>query len=147
MESQFPPKTPALSVSATLSLVAFGLQPEAVTDALGIEPSHTDVRYVRRCGTDRQEECALWSYDSASQISSDDLREHIEHLLGRFRPLKSRIEGARPRPNVFINLRCKPIDVAALLLAPQIEAVHVVGLADLGAALKFEFINPRKSSA
>ena len=144
MDSQSPTKSPIPSVSASLCLVAFGLQPQAVTADLGIAPSHTSLGPLRRCGTDREEECGLWEYDSAGQITSDDLPEHIEHLLGRFLPLKSRIKDARPRPNVFVTLRFVPATCEIpLVFSQRIQPVHVAGIADLGATLQFELIVAR----
>ena len=128
--------------SVSLTFVGFGMRPEAVTENLGIEPTQTDVSFVRRCGTERKEECGLWSWDSGRCVSSRDIGEHIEHLIGLFRPLKSRIEEIRPRPNVFVRVRCIPISVLRpfCFTAPRIDARHIAAIAELGAALTVELL-------
>jgi hypothetical protein len=115
------------------------MRPEALTESLGIEPSFTDVSYVGRCGTGRKEECGVWSYDTATDLSSHEVREHIEHLLHLFRPLNSRIEEVRPRPNAFVHVRCEPT-IAGGNLTPRIDADCIAGLAELGAALTVEIV-------
>jgi hypothetical protein len=121
--------------SVSFNLVQFGMRPEAVTEGLGVEPTCTDVSYVRRCGTGRKEECGLWSYDTAEAVKSRDVREHLEHLLSVFRPLRSRLEEIRPRPNVIVEVRCEAERLRPLRL-PPLEPRHVEGIAELGAALK-----------
>jgi hypothetical protein len=115
------------------------MRPEAVTESLQIQASSTDVSPVRNCRTNRKEECGLWSYDSAQHLSSPDVREHLEHLLTVFRPLKSRLEEIVPRPNLFVHLRSAPINRRL----PRIEARHIASLAELGAALTVEVHDPR----
>jgi len=122
--------------SVSFNLVQFGMRPEAVTEGLGVEPTCTDVSYVRRCGTGRKEECGLWSYDTAEAVKSRDVREHLEHLLSVFRPLRSRLEEIRPRPNVIVEVRCEAESMLRPLRLPPLEPRHVEGIAELGAALK-----------
>src|SRR2546429_771428 len=111
MQSHTEQMSPAERVSVSLTLVGFGMHPDTLTESLGIQPSCTDVSYVTRCGTGRKEECGLWSYDTGALISSRDVREHIEHLLHLFRPLRNRIGDTRPRPNVFVHVRCQPASI------------------------------------
>ena len=125
-----------MKTSVSLSLVAFGMQPDAVTEGLGVEPTCTDVSYVRRCGSERKEECGLWSYDTVRSIESSDVAEHLDYLMNLFRPLKSRLEEIRPRPNVFVEVRCEAESKLGSIRAPQVEARHIAGIAEMGAALK-----------
>lgn len=131
-------------ISASLTLVGFGLRPEYLTDILGIQPSYTDVSYVTRCGTSRKEECGLWSYDTTTCVSSRDVRKHIEYLLELFRPLRSRLEEIMPRPKVFVHVKCQAASIMQPLQAPRIDAALVTGLADLGAALTVELVKPAR---
>src|SRR5215510_14134300 len=101
-------KQKSSGVSASLTLVGFGMHPEAITESLGIEPFCTDERYVTQCGTGRKEECGLWSYNTGACVPSCNLGEHLEHLLRLFRPLKSRLEEMRPLPNIFVHVKCNP---------------------------------------
>lgn len=140
MQSDTNQESTLKKVSASLTFVGFGMRPEALTESLGIRPSFTDVSYVARCGSNRKEECGLWSYDTSTCLSSPDVREHIEHLLHLFRPLKSRIEETRPPPNVFVQVRCEPISIMRPAMAPRIDADHIAGLADLRAALTVELL-------
>jgi hypothetical protein len=133
-------KPPGEKVSASLTLVGFGMRPETVTESLGVQPSFTNVSQVTRCGTGRKEECGLWQCDTAGSIASRDVSEHIEHLLHLFRPLKCRIEEIRPRPNIFVHLRCEPASIMRPLAAPRIDARHVASIADFGAALTVELL-------
>ncbi len=114
------------------------MRPDEVTESLGIQPSFAEVSYVARCDTGRKEECGLWSYDTAKCISSDDIRDHIEHLLRTFLPLKNRIDETRPLPKVFVHVRCQPPSLLRPERAPRIEANHISGLAALNAALTVE---------
>ena len=133
------PQTPGVPCpAASFVLVGFAMRPEAVTELLEIEATQSNVSVVRNCATNRKEECGLWSYDTGRHISSDDLGEHIEHLLGLFRPLKSRLEEIAPRPNAFMHVRCAPWKSHSLT---RIDARHVAGIAELGAALRFEVLN------
>lgn len=122
----------------SLTLVGFGMRPEAVTESFGIKPTQTDVSFVKDCGRGRKEECGLWSWDTGGVVSSRDLREHIEHLVKLFRPLKSRMEEIRPRPNIFVNVRYEADRSAPFIMVPRIEAKHVAAIAELGAALTVE---------
>jgi len=130
------------TTSASFTLVGFGMQPDEVTKAFGIEPTTIDVSHVTRCGTTWKEECGLWSCDTAQRLSAeeDDIGAHLEYLLSLFRPLKSRIEEIRPRPNAIVHLRCKPVSMLRPFAAPQIDSRHIAGIADLGAALKFQLL-------
>ncbi len=140
MQSTSKQESPLEKVSASLTFVGFGMRPEAFTESLGIQPSFTNVSYVARCGTNRKEECGLWSYDTSARVSSPDVREHIEHLLHLFRPLKSRIEETRAQPNVFVQVRCAPVSIMRPVIVPRIDADHIAGLADLRAALTVELL-------
>jgi hypothetical protein len=131
---------PAARPSAILTFVGFGMDPDAVTEAFGIQPTCIDVRPVRHCDSGRKEECGLWSFDTAQSISSPDIGEHIEQLIALFRPIKSRIEEIRPKPNIFLQLRCEPVSLLRPLIAPRIEPRHVAALADLGASLTVELL-------
>ncbi len=130
----------AQSTGVSFALVGFGLQPDEVTRALGIEPTTAEISQVKRCGTSLKHDCGLWCYDTAKNFpgAEEDVGAHLEYLLSLFRPLRGRIEGIRPRPNAFVHLRCKPVGLAPLLLVPQIDARHVAGIAELGAALKVQ---------
>jgi hypothetical protein len=125
-----------VNTSVSFSLVQFGMQPQAVTKDLGVEPTYTDVSYVTRCASGRKEECGLWSYDTAGAVKSKELREHLEHLLNLFRPLRSQLEEIRPRPNVIVEVRCEAQSMLRPLRLPPLEPRHVGGIAELGAALK-----------
>ena len=139
MDAEFQKKSPDMT-SVSLTLVGFGMRPEAVTESFGIRPTQTDVGFVRDCGRGRKEECGLWSWDTAQSVSTGELAEHIEHLVSVFRPLKSRMEEIRPRPNVFVNVRCGPIGRVGVFRTPRIEARHVAAIAELGAALTVEIV-------
>jgi hypothetical protein len=130
------------ATSASFTLVGFGMRPEEVTRSLGIEPTMANVSVLKRCGGERKEECGLWSWETAERLSAneDQIGAHIEYLLNLFRPLKSRIEEIRPRPNAFVQLRCKPATALHPLMMPQIESRHIGGIAELGAALKVQLI-------
>ncbi len=133
-------ETPVEKVSASLTFVGFGMRPDELTGSLGIQPSFTDVSYVTRCETGRKEECGLWSYDTAANVASRDVGEHIEHLLDLFRPLMSRIDEKTPRPNVFLHVKCEATSIMRPLVAPRIGPDHVAGIAGLGAALQVELL-------
>jgi len=142
-------ETPANTVSASLSFVGFGMRPDELTRILGIQPSSTDVSFLAHCKTGRKEECGLWSYETTTKVPSRDVGEHIAHLLHLFRPLKSRLDELTPRPNVFFHVNCEAIHSKQLLgrsslplFAPRIAAGHVLGIADLGAALQVVLIGP-----
>lgn len=128
------------SSSVSFTLVAFGLQPDAVTNAFGIEPSSASVDLVRKCESRRKEECGLWSYDTARKITSPELAEHFDHLLSLFRPIRSRVEEIRPRPNIVVHVRCKPDSSVFSFLSPRIDSRYITAFAELGASLRIELL-------
>lgn len=134
-------KLPA--TAAILTLVGFGMRPEEVTESLGVEPGHANVSPVRRCDSGRKDDCGLWCYDTAQHVSGDDIEKHLEHLILIFRPLISRMEEIRPRPNIFVHLRCAPASRLRPLVTPRLNAKHVAAIAELGAALTIELIEER----
>jgi Domain of unknown function (DUF4279) len=137
-------RTPLRTVSASLSLVGYGMRPAELTATLGVEPSSTDLSHLparfSSSGVAGGRECGLWSYDTAVVVSGSDLGDHIRHLIRLFRPLWSRIEEFDPPVRAFIHLRCRATSRigAGPVLSPRIEPDCVAGIARLGAVLTFE---------
>jgi len=131
--------------SAQFTLVGFGMQPESVTELLGVQPTEASISYVRRCATGRKEECGLWSFNTSGSVPSRDIAEHLEYLGGLFKPKRSTLEEIRPKPNIFIHLRCEPAIFTHPFLAPRIEAKHIATIAELGAALTVELVEKSTS--
>ena len=82
----------------------------------------------------------MWCYDTSQHVSGDEIEEHLAHLISIFRPLKTQIEEIRPRPNIFVHLRCRPASRLRPMVTPRLEARHVAAIAELGAALTIELI-------
>jgi hypothetical protein len=84
--------------------------------------------------------CA-WHYDSASSVSSTNVSDHVQHLLGLFLPIKSRIEEIRPPPRIHISVRWECTDFGVTGLAgPRFSAKDLKGISELGATLEVKVI-------
>ena len=129
-------------VSATLTLLCPDAKPDELTAILGIQPTHTDLTHhpttFTPTGLKGARDYALWRYDSASQVSSPDINEHLKHLLTLFLSLKSRIEEMRPRPGVMVSIYWESI--VASTAGPQVDRECIAGLAELGASLDIHVV-------
>src|SRR5271165_56814 len=122
-------------VSATVRLFCPGITGEELTGALGVEPTLAQTAHEAATfgpgGLKGAQDCTLWSYESATKVSSSNLNDHLRHLLTVFLPLKSRIEELRPPPHISVSV-CWESMIAGIA-GPQIDAECISGLAALGA--------------
>jgi hypothetical protein len=125
-------------VSVRLELVGFDLQPDQLTTAFGLEPTLSDYTHVPAQFTPGGllggRGFGKWCYDTAAHLHSHDVNEHLRHLLGIFRPLRSQIDELRPRPALVVCVHYEST-IAGTGAAPLIDADCIAGLAELGASL------------
>jgi hypothetical protein len=130
-------------VSATLEMTCLELESSSITELLEIQPTWTSP--VEMFGSPqfplaRKTGCA-WHYDSASQVTSPNVSNHIQHLLSRFIPIKSRIDEMRPIPRLRVSVywECKPVALEGLA-GPDFTIEDLRGIVVLGAQLHVRVI-------
>jgi hypothetical protein len=130
-------------VSATLELTCFDCECSSVTDLVQIQPTWTSPLIIKASPQDPppgRTGCA-WHHDASSTISSTKVSDHIQHLLSRFVPIKSRLEEMRPPPWIKVSLywACSPFGVTGEV-GPEFTPKDVKGMAELGARLQVKVI-------
>src|ERR1043166_4998167 len=90
--------------SASFALVGFGLRPDEVTGALGIEPTTAEISQVKRCGTSLKEDCGLWCYDTAKNFPGTE--EDVGTHLGIFIEFVSSAQGPDRRNSAEAECVC-----------------------------------------
>jgi hypothetical protein len=127
-------------VSVTARFFCPGISGEDITAALGVEPTLAQTAHEPAtfgpAGLKGAQDYTLWSYDTATKVSSSNLNEHLRHLLTVFLPLKSRIEELRPLPRISVSVYWE--STIAGIAGPQIDAECISGLAALGARMEIK---------
>ena len=92
-------------VYATLILRGKGLDPQAITDSLGLNPSMSFNKGDYRNETDRWNH-NYWSLTSQGKIQSDDLTSHIEWLMKEIEPIKTKLIDNLNNKNIQAEISC-----------------------------------------
>jgi hypothetical protein len=81
---------------AALRVYSYSIAPEAMTAMLGLEPHHTMTKglpHTLPSGGMREVGINGWFLSSHGQVSSKDLRDHLDWLLERLRPAAAALTG------------------------------------------------------
>jgi hypothetical protein len=89
----------------TFILRGKNLNPEYITEALGITPTRSYKRGDQRTG-EKFWPHGLWSFSSQNNISSTDLSKHIEWILDRLEGSRSRLVDLLSENSFEAKLSC-----------------------------------------
>ncbi|MEW5959070.1 MAG: DUF4279 domain-containing protein [Chloroflexota bacterium] len=85
------------------------LDPMSVTQYLGITPTSTMTEgehIVNSLGRERIVPQNGWFLSSEGQVSSKDVRRHLDWLLDRLEPISERLKGLQEQPEVKMYIVC-----------------------------------------
>ncbi len=125
---------------ATFILRGKGLNPQEVTDSLGVNPSKSFKRGDWRTETERWTR-NFWSLTSQDKIQSDDLSTHIEWLLNQFEQVNNKLIEILKRDGVESEISCFwifPTEHEEL----EISSELLSRIASLGVNLNFDIYCP-----
>lgn len=125
---------------ATFILRGKGLNPQEVTDSLGVNPSKSFKRGDWRTETERWTR-NFWSLTSQDKIQSDDLSTHIEWLLNQFEQVNNKLieilkrDGVESEISIFwiFPTEHEELEISSDLLSR---------IASLGSNLNFDIYCP-----
>jgi hypothetical protein len=120
----------AKRVSITLQLLAFDVETDEFSHALGLKPTH-----VSR---------GVWCYETKAFVSSADENEHLRYLLRLFLPIKGKIGELAPNAQVIVSIQ-REGDHVGTGEGCFIHCDCVHGLAQLGAAISFKAFQTHES--
>jgi hypothetical protein len=83
--------------------------PDEVTRRLGIEPSELGIAgqvVVNSLGRTRTTKLNYWFLDSEGNVTSKDLRRHLDWLLGILTPVGPALAELQATPGVTMTVRC-----------------------------------------
>lgn len=118
---------------AELQIFCGDLDPDSVTLALKIEPTHTIRRgdlFTNFLGRTRTEKHNFWELSSEDKLKSSDLRLHIDYLLQLLEPRKSEL-GVLQKTN-GVSMRACCVWHSRGSGGPVLWPEQMKGLADLG---------------
>jgi hypothetical protein len=127
-------------IFTTLILRGEGLNPEEVTNSLGLNPSMSFKRGDRRNETDIWKH-NYWSLSSQDRIHSSNLAIHLEWLINQFEPEKSKFLEILNNKNTEGEISCfwiLPTDHENLSLSPDL----IKKIAELGLSLNMDIYCP-----
>jgi len=137
----------AKRTSATLQLLCVGLTVEDINTMLELQPTWAEpweggVHFTENGMMDGKDGC-FWHFEVTHPTSVEG-NDQLRHLLRLVLPLRSRLEEMRPSPRITICV-CWDTTSTFGLLAPEVAPDCIRGLAELGARLQIEVIEPRES--
>jgi len=94
---------------ATLWIGVEDLNPSFVTSRLGLEPSETQTKgEIKRNsrGTSRTVQKGAWFLSSEGHVDSRDIRRHLDWLLARLVPVKTRIRELQEMEGIVMSVNC-----------------------------------------
>ncbi|MFA5508659.1 MAG: DUF4279 domain-containing protein [Vulcanimicrobiota bacterium] len=95
--------------SASLSVFTGDENAEVVTEILGVEPTRVVVKgreVTNNSGFTKVEPNNIWKLESENFISSKDLREHLDWLLGRLLPVREKFAALHEREGYKMRVSC-----------------------------------------
>jgi len=90
---------------ATFILRGKGLNPQEVTDNLGINPTKSFKRGEWRTSTEKWTR-NYWSLTSQEKVQSDDLSNHIEWVIEQFEPVLPKLNEILSNKDVQGEISC-----------------------------------------
>ncbi len=95
--------------SAELRIYPGELDPEWVTQRLNVIPTSTlrkGERKVNSIGRERIVKLNGWFLSSEGEVSSLDLRRHLDWLLDKVQPRKSQLRDLQQLPDIHMFIQC-----------------------------------------
>jgi hypothetical protein len=127
-------------IYATLILRGKGLNPQEVTDSLGLSPSRSFKRGDWRNEIDRWKD-NFWSLSSQNKVQSNNLTIHLDWLMNQFEPVKLRFLEILNGENIEAEISCfwiLPTDHENLVLSAEL----IEKITDLGLSLSMDIYCP-----
>ena len=127
-------------IYATLILRGKELNPQEVTDSLGLSPSMSFKIGDWRNETDRWKH-NLWTLSSQDKIQSSNLANHLEWLLDQLEPVKPRLLDILNTNNIKAGISCfwiLPTDNENLGLTAEL----LKKITDFGLYLEIDIYGP-----
>lgn len=130
---------------AWLRVMSEDLQPEAVTSALGIQPTTTQVRGgLRSPNSKHTHKFGGWFLESAGHVQSRDSRRHLDWLLSQLHGKATAIAELKDQGNlVDLCVRWDSVGHGG----PSLNPTHMVQLGELGIELWFDVYFAGESDA
>jgi hypothetical protein len=91
------------------TLCIYHIHPEIITQKLGIIPSSSKIKGILNRmpnGSERLWDMHNWLLSSEDDVSSKDLRKHLDWILDRIIPVSEQFLEFQQFPDVKMNMRC-----------------------------------------
>ena len=91
------------------TLAIYNVDPDLVTQKLGVTPSRSQkkgVPRIMRSGKQRIGRVNSWLLESENEVKSKDLRRHLDWVLDKVEPVVGQILEIQQYPNVKMSIRC-----------------------------------------
>lgn len=112
-------------VHACIRLISESVDPDAITQTLGVSPSYTHT------GDERPSQQPGWFLNTKGEVESAELRDHIRHLTGQLLPVRDQFLTVCAVHQVEPSLFCfalNPTSVSISLDADTVRELTALGL-------------------
>jgi hypothetical protein len=127
---------------ASLVITGKELDPEEITDILGINPHRRHKKHEKKKDGVREFSMGSWVYSSEKDIESFDVIDHVDWLVDQLLPIKNKLKLVQKMGNINIVISIFWIMSStneALSFSPKL----LNRMSNIGIEFEFDIFSPR----